>query len=124
MFIFVVISGVLIEPTGLDAEIDQLVVDFSEAQIFDGVGDAVRSGDRGAVALESSCVEILHKVAAEHAPVGHRGVVPIVTATAGKSVDEDVGVFRVELRFVNLYIRHIQHGEKEHDKRYDKRDDF
>lgn len=41
MFIFVVISGVLIEPTGLDAEIDQLVVDFSAAQIFDGVGGAV-----------------------------------------------------------------------------------
>ena len=40
MFIFVVISGVLIEPTGLDAEIDQLVVDFSAAQIFDGVGGA------------------------------------------------------------------------------------
>lgn len=85
---------------------------------------AVRSGDRGAVALESSCVEILHQVAAEYAPIGHRGVVPIVTAPAGKSVDEDVGVFRVELLFVNLYIRHIQHGEKEHDKRYDKRDDF
>lgn len=41
MFIFVVISGVLIEPTGLDAEIDQLVVDFSAAQIFDGVGGVV-----------------------------------------------------------------------------------
>ena len=41
MFIFVVISGVLIEPTGLDAEIDQFVVDFSAAQIFDGVGGAV-----------------------------------------------------------------------------------
>ena len=41
MFIFFVISGVLIEPTGLDAEIDQLVVDFSAAQIFDGVGGAV-----------------------------------------------------------------------------------
>lgn len=41
MFIFVVISGVLIEPTGLDAEIDQFVVDFSAAQIFDCVGGAV-----------------------------------------------------------------------------------
>ena len=41
MFIFVVISGVLIEPTGLDAEIDQLIVESSAAQIFDGVGGAV-----------------------------------------------------------------------------------
>ena len=78
MFIFVVISGVLIEPTGLDAEIDQFVVDFlcgtgcstawvalwlvcdrSSTFSFDTFGAGAKAGgvaDRFLIMVSTTCV--------------------------------------------------------------------
>ena len=81
---------------------------------------ASRGVDRRRIALKAARIEILHQIAAEHTPIGHKIIIPLVAAPARKPVNENVGILGVELRVVNLNVRNVERREAEHNYGYDK----